>query len=63
MDSNIPNEESKGVRGLISVMGLLVVIIGMVASVQSGDSMIPPIMIILGTIIILVAEKTRLDER
>ena len=63
MDSNMTNEDSKGMRGVISVMGLAVVIIGMVASVQAGDSSVPAVMMILGTIIILVAEKTKLDER
>ena len=63
MDSNMTNEDSKGMRGIVSVMGLVVVIIGMVASVQAGDSLLPAAMIMLGTIIILVAEKTKLDER
>ena len=63
MDSNITNEKPKGIRGVISVMGLLVVIIGMVFSVQTENSLVPTVMMALGTIAILVAEKTTLDER
>lgn len=63
MDSDITNEDSRSTRSVISVIGLIVVVIGMIASVQVENSFVPPAMIILGTIIILIAEKTRLDDR
>jgi len=54
---------SKGIRGVISVMGLVILIIGMVVSVQTENYLIPTSLMVVGTIIILVAEKTTLDER
>ena len=63
MDLNDSKENSTGMRGVISVMGLIVVLIGMVASIQVENSIVPPAMIIIGTIIILIAEKSTLDER
>ncbi|NOQ14264.1 MAG: hypothetical protein GQ583_07285 [Methyloprofundus sp.] len=63
MDSNIANEKPKGIRAVISVAGLVVVIIGMVFSVQTENALVPAVMMILGTIVILIAEKTTLDER
>ena len=54
---------SKGIRGVISVAGLVIVIIGMVFSVQTENHSIPVVVMILGTIIILVAEKPSLIER
>ena len=63
MDSNHTNEPPKSIRAVISIMGLIIVIIGMVASVQVENSLIPAAVMISGTIIILVAEKTALDEK
>ena len=54
---------AKGVRGAISVAGLIILIIGMVYSVQTENYLVPTITMIVGTIIILIAEKTTLDER
>lgn len=54
---------AKSVRGAISVAGLIILIIGMVYSVQTENHLVPTITMIVGTIIILVAEKTTLDER
>ena len=54
---------SNGIRGIISVAGLVILIIGMVYSVQTENHLAPTLMMIVGTIIILVAEKTTLDER
>ena len=63
MNSNHTNKPPKSIRTVISIMGLIIVIIGMVASVQVENSLIPAAVMILGTIIILVAEKTALDEK
>jgi len=63
MNSNHTNKHPKSIRTVISIMGLIIVIIGMVASVQVENSLIPAAVMILGTIIILVAEKTALDEK
>ncbi len=62
MDINSTNENSKGARGMVSVIGLVIIVIGMVASVQADGSFVPDIVMAVGTIIILVAEKVTLNE-
>lgn len=62
MDMNSVNENSKGTRGVVSIIGLVIVVIGMVASVQADGSFMPDIVMALGTIIILVAEKAAINE-
>ncbi|GFO77212.1 hypothetical protein BPLS_P5526 [Bathymodiolus platifrons methanotrophic gill symbiont] len=63
MNSNSTDENSKGIRGVISIMGMILLIIGMVYSVQTEVHIIPTVMMIAGTIVILIAEKTTLNER
>ncbi len=62
MDMNSVDENFKGTRGVVSIIGLVVIVIGMVASVQADGSFLPDIVIALGTIIILVAEKAVINE-
>jgi len=62
MGLNIESESSKGVRGYVAIMGMFIIILGMVASVQADGSIIPDIMILLGLVIVLVAEKASLNE-
>lgn len=59
---NSVNENSKGTRGIVSIIGLVVIVIGMVASVQADGSFLPDIVMALGTIIILVVEKAVINE-
>ena len=63
MTLNTANGNSKGIRGVISIMGMILLIIGMVYSVQTENHIVPTVMMIVGTIIILIAEKTTLNER
>jgi hypothetical protein len=62
MDMNSMDENSKGTRGIVSIIGLLIVVIGMVASVQADGSFVPDFVMIVGTVIILVAEKAEINE-
>ena len=62
MGLNIENERSKGVRGYVAIMGMFVILLAMVANVQADGSVIPNIMIVVGLIIVLVAEKASLNE-
>ena len=62
MDMSSVDENSKGTRGIASIIGLVIVVIGMVASVQADGSFVPDIVMALGTIIILVAEKATINE-
>ncbi|SCN47180.1 hypothetical protein BAZMOX_00840_5 [methanotrophic endosymbiont of Bathymodiolus azoricus (Menez Gwen)] len=62
MGLNIESESSKGVRGYVAIMGMLIIILGMVASVQADGSVIPDIMMLVGLIVVLVAEKSSLNE-
>jgi len=59
MDLNKNNESS---NRLISIMGILVIFISMVANVQADGSIIPNIMILVGLVVVLVAEKSSLNE-
>jgi len=59
MDLNKNNGRS---NRLISMMGVLVIFIAMVANVQADGSIIPNLMILVGLIIVLVAEKSSLNE-
>lgn len=62
MGLNIENECSKGARGYIAIIGMLVIILAMVASVQADGSVTPNVMVLVGLIIVLVAEKSSLNE-
>lgn len=62
MGLNIESKSSKGVRGYVAIMGMLIIILGMVASVQADGSVIPDIMMLVGLIVVLVAEKSSLNE-
>ena len=61
MESNT-NENSKGRRGLISIIGLVIMLLGMIASVQADGSIIPDLVLFAGGIMILVAEKAMVNE-
>ena len=45
-----------------SLIGLVILLISMIASVQANGSFIPDIMMIVAGIIILVSEKSTLNE-
>jgi hypothetical protein len=62
MGLNIESERSKGVRGYIAIMGMFVILLAMIANVQADGSAIPNIMILVGLVIVLVAEKSSLNE-
>lgn len=62
MGLNIESKSSKGVRGYVAIMGMLIIILGMVASVQADGSVIPDIMMLVGLMVVLVAEKSSLNE-
>ncbi len=62
MGLNIENECSKGARGYIAIIGMLVIMLAMVASVQADGSVVPDIMILVGLVIVLAAEKSSLNE-
>ena len=47
---------------VVSIIGLLIVLLGMIYSVQADGSMIPDLMLVIGTVIILFAEKATLNE-
>ncbi|MCF7971781.1 MAG: hypothetical protein K9L22_11530, partial [Methylococcaceae bacterium] len=56
------NKNSESSNRLISIMGILVIFISMVANVQADGSIIPNLMILLGLGIVLFAEKSSLNE-
>jgi len=62
MGLNIESERSKGVRGYVAIMGMFVILLAMIANVQADGSVIPNIMIVVGLVIVLVAEKASLNE-
>ncbi len=62
MGLNIESERSKGVRGYVAIMGMFVILLAMIANVQADGSAIPNIMILVGLVIVLVAEKSSLNE-
>jgi len=62
MGLNIESERSKGVRGYVAIMGMFVILLAMIANVQADGSAIPNIMIVVGLVIVLVAEKASLNE-
>jgi len=62
MGLNIESERSKGVRGYVAIMGIFVILLAMIANVQADGSAIPNIMIVVGLVIVLVAEKASLNE-
>jgi len=63
MDSNITDKNSKSIRSIVSIMGMLLLIAGMVYSVKTEKHIVTTMMMIIGSMIILVAEKTKLNER
>jgi|GEM_PF-3308975 len=62
MGLNIESERSKGMRGYVAIMGMFVILLAMIANVQADGSAIPNIMILVGLVIVLVAEKSSLNE-
>jgi len=62
MGLNIESERSKGVRGYVAIMGMFVILLAMIANVQADGSVIPNLMIVVGLVIVLVAEKASLNE-
>ncbi len=62
MGMNTTNKETKETQNIVSIIGLLIVLLGMIYSVQADGSMIPDLMLVIGTVIILFAEKATLNE-
>lgn len=62
MELNNEGEQPKNIRGTVSILGFVSLLIAMVFSVQADGSMIPDIWGFLSLVVILVAEKVSLRE-
>lgn len=62
MNSGSDDESSKGIRYLMSILGMAIIVVSMVASVQADGSIVPNIMMLVGLGIVLFAVQASVNE-